>query len=150
MSDNLPGGGPAFEQPDFSAFEGDDVDEGAGDVDNDDETLEEVDAANAADDFNELDETVEPEPEDINENVVPGGAAKSVLEHIAVSIVDDTESVVVETKEVRGQTRLYLHVAPSDMGRIIGRRGRTAQAVRTLVRAAAAGEGNDVFVEIVD
>ena len=73
-----------------------------------------------------------------------------MLEHVARSIVDEKDSVVIETKQVRGQLRFYLHVAPGDMGRIIGRRGRTAQAVRTLVRAAAASEGQDVFVEIVD
>jgi len=73
-----------------------------------------------------------------------------VLEHVARSIVDDPEGVTVEVAESRGGVRLSLHVAQGDMGRIIGRRGRTAQALRTLVRAAAARDGQEASVDIVD
>jgi predicted RNA-binding protein YlqC (UPF0109 family) len=127
----LPGGSPTFEEPDFSQLsEEADLPEEEG------ETAPEEEAG---------------EPGSFEEaNAAEGGRAKAVLEHLARSIVDDKEAVVVEAKHERGQLRLYLHVAPSDMGRIIGRRGRTAQALRTLVRAAAATEGADTFVEIVD
>jgi predicted RNA-binding protein YlqC (UPF0109 family) len=81
---------------------------------------------------------------------VDGGAALAVLEHIARSIVDDPEAVVVDVSSERGGVRLDLHVAPSDMGRIIGRRGRVAQALRSVVRAAAAKDGTDATVDIVD
>ncbi len=119
-----------FSEPDFSGVESE-PDTGAG--------LEEPAAADEV----EL-------PGEADGNARAGGSAAAVLEHVATAIVDEKDSVVVESKQVRGQLRLYLHVAPGDMGRIIGRRGRTAQAVRTLVRAAAAAEGQDVFVDIVD
>jgi uncharacterized protein len=56
----------------------------------------------------------------------------------------------VEAEEGRGGLTLRLHVAPDDMGRVIGRRGRVAQAIRTVVRAAGAREGVDTEVDIVD
>jgi predicted RNA-binding protein YlqC (UPF0109 family) len=83
-------------------------------------------------------------------NRAEGGSARAVLEHIARSIVDDPEAVVVEVAPARSGVKLSLHVAPEDMGRIIGRRGRVAQALRTVVRAAAASEGGDAVVDIVD
>jgi predicted RNA-binding protein YlqC (UPF0109 family) len=76
--------------------------------------------------------------------------SRNVLEYVAKAIVDDDESVVVEVEESRGGVSLRLNVSPDDMGRVIGRRGRTAQAIRTVVRAAAAREGTDVHVDIVD
>ena len=69
---------------------------------------------------------------------------------LARSIVDEPEAVVIETGEARGTQRLSLHVAPGDMGRVIGKRGRVAQAIRTVVRAAAARDGADASVDIVD
>ena len=58
--------------------------------------------------------------------------------------------MVVEVDERRNGVELSLHVAPDDMGKIIGRRGRVAQAIRTVVRAAGAKEGIEAQVEIVD
>jgi predicted RNA-binding protein YlqC (UPF0109 family) len=83
-------------------------------------------------------------------NRAPGGVARAVLEHVARSIVDEPDAVEIDVSEGRSGVRLALHVAPSDMGRVIGRRGRVAQAIRTLVRAAAAREGTDAVVDIVD
>jgi predicted RNA-binding protein YlqC (UPF0109 family) len=83
-------------------------------------------------------------------NRVVGALSRSVLEYLAKAIVDDPESVVVEGEEGRRALTLRLHVAPSDMGRIIGRRGRVAQAIRTVVRAAGAREGVETVVDIVD
>ena len=84
-------------------------------------------------------------------NRIVGGAARGVLEYVARQIVDEPEAVVIELDE-RGHDRvdLRLHVAPDDMGKIIGRRGRVAQAIRTLVRAAGAREGVETTVDIVD
>ena len=93
------------------------------------------------------------EDDDDNEgNRVVGGIPKSVLEYAARSIVDDPEAVVVEVDEGRrgSSVMLRLHVAPDDMGKVIGRRGHVAQALRTLVRAAGAREGIDANVDIVD
>jgi uncharacterized protein len=84
-------------------------------------------------------------------NRVHGGMARSVLDYLAKSIVDDPEAVVIELQEgSRGGVRLSLHVSPDDMGKVIGRRGRVAQAIRTVVRAAGAREGVEVSVDIVD
>ena len=93
----------------------------------------------------EADLDVEPEG-----NRLLGAVPRNVLEYLAKSIVDDPEAVVVEVEEGRGSVSLRLHVAPSDMGRVIGRRGRVAQAIRTVVRAAGAKEGVEAEVDIVD
>ena len=66
------------------------------------------------------------------------------------SIVDDPDAVQVDTSESRGKVRLDVRVGPGDLGRVIGRRGRTAQSIRTVVRAAAARDEIDVDVEFLD
>lgn len=78
------------------------------------------------------------------------GAAFAVLDFVARSIVDEPEAVSIRTEQDPGRLELRLSVAPEDMGKIIGRRGRVAQAIRTLVRAAGAREGIEASVEIVD
>jgi len=83
-------------------------------------------------------------------NRIVGGLSKNVLLYLAKSIVEDPEAVVVETEERRNSVTLRLQVAPSDMGRVIGRRGRVAQAIRSVVRAAGAKEGVEAIVDIVD
>jgi len=84
-------------------------------------------------------------------NRVPGGTARAVLEYLARQIVDEPEAVGVVTSGGDGQAvRLRLEVAPDDVGRVIGRRGRTAQAIRAVTRAAAARDGEEVFVDIAD
>ena len=83
-------------------------------------------------------------------NRLVGSISRTVLEYVAKAIVDDPDSVVVDVDEGRGSISLRLNVSPDDMGRVIGRRGRTAQAIRTVVRAAAAKEGLDAHVDIVD
>ena len=80
-----------------------------------------------------------------------GGKAQSVLQYLATQIVDAPDSVSIEAEtRRRGGTMLRLQVAPDDMGKIIGKRGRVAQAIRQVVRATAAHEGADVAVDIVD
>jgi predicted RNA-binding protein YlqC (UPF0109 family) len=66
------------------------------------------------------------------------------------SIVDDPEAVSVAETEGRNRLRLEVKVGPGDLGRVIGRRGRTAQSIRTLVRAAAVKDGREVDVDFVD
>jgi uncharacterized protein len=83
-------------------------------------------------------------------NRVVGAIPRNVVEYIARQIVDDPDAVVVEADERRGRVDLRLHVAPDDMGKIIGKRGRVAQAIRTVVRAAGAREGVEASVDIVD
>jgi hypothetical protein len=102
-----------------------------------------VDGELEDDEADEVDEVDDP-------NRVIGSMSRDVLEYLAKCIVDDPESVVVEVDEGRNSVSLRLNVSPDDMGRVIGRRGRTAQAIRTVVRAAAAREGVEAHVDIVD
>jgi len=85
-----------------------------------------------------------------DDDEVDGGRAKAVLSFLASRLVDEPAAVRVETSENRQGIKLALHVAPDDMGKVIGRRGRVAQSIRSVVRAAGARDGVDVFVDIVD
>ena len=76
--------------------------------------------------------------------------ASKVLAHIVSSIVDDPAAVDVTETPDRGRVRLDVRVGPGDLGRVIGRRGRTAQSIRTVVRAAAARDETDVDIEFLD
>ena len=74
-----------------------------------------------------------------------------VLTYIAKSLVDNPDEVVVtEVEEDDGEIVLELRVHPDDMGKVIGKRGRTAKAIRTMVKAAATREGGSATVEIVE
>ena len=74
---------------------------------------------------------------------------KELVEVIAKSLVDYPEAVVVDEKQEGQQTVLELHVAEDDMGKVIGRQGRIAKALRTVVKAAATRENTKVTVEII-
>ncbi len=76
--------------------------------------------------------------------------ARDVVEVVARALADRPEQVRVVETEQRGQTVVELFMAPGDLGRVIGRQGRTAQAVRTLASAAAESEGLKVNVEFRD
>ena len=76
--------------------------------------------------------------------------AKAVVEAIARALADRPESVSVTEREARGQTFVELTMAPGDMGRVIGRQGRTAMAVRTLATLAAEMDGEKVSVDFRD
>jgi predicted RNA-binding protein YlqC (UPF0109 family) len=76
---------------------------------------------------------------------------KELLEYLARGLVDHPEEVKVdEFEEDDGTIVLELCVAEGDYGKVIGRGGRTAQALRTVVKAAAVGENRRVLVDIVD
>jgi hypothetical protein len=79
-----------------------------------------------------------------------GTVAHNVLTYVAKAIVDEPDSVVIHAEDDRRGVTLRLHVAPDDMGKVIGRRGRVAQAIRTVVRAAGARERIEASVDIVD
>jgi predicted RNA-binding protein YlqC (UPF0109 family) len=75
---------------------------------------------------------------------------KELLLYMAKNLVDDPESVtVVESSDDEGKV-LELHVAPGDMGKVIGRQGRIAKEIRTIVKTVAQRTGEKVTVEIVD
>jgi len=73
-----------------------------------------------------------------------------VLTYIAKSLVDNPDAVTVTPIEEDGELVLELRVHPDDMGKVIGKRGRTAKAIRTMVKAAATREGSSATVEIVE
>jgi predicted RNA-binding protein YlqC (UPF0109 family) len=83
-------------------------------------------------------------------NRIIGGRAKAVVEHVTRSIADEPDAVDVEMIERRGEVTILVHADKSDMGRLIGRRGRVVQALRQVTRAAGAAEGIRASVDIVE
>ncbi|MGH2654571.1 MAG: KH domain-containing protein [Actinomycetota bacterium] len=75
---------------------------------------------------------------------------KEVLEYVARAIVDEPDAVEVTEVEGERSLILQLRVAPDDMGKVIGKRGRTVRAIRSLVRAASTREDVPPLVEIVE
>lgn len=76
-------------------------------------------------------------------------SAVSLVEYVAKSLVDDPEAVTVEMHDEPDGRVIELHVAESDMGKVIGRNGSVAKALRTLLKVVAAREGEQVSLEIV-
>ncbi|MEJ2549350.1 MAG: KH domain-containing protein [Anaerolineales bacterium] len=74
---------------------------------------------------------------------------KALIEFIAKSLVDDPTQVKVMEYTQRRNVRITLSVADEDMGRVIGRKGRVANAMRTLLRVAASRRGNRVSLDIL-
>lgn len=74
---------------------------------------------------------------------------KELVEVIAKSLVDNPAAVVVDEKQEGRETVLELHVAEEDMGKVIGRQGRIAKAIRTVVKAAATRENTKATIEII-
>ncbi len=83
-------------------------------------------------------------------NRLSGGTPLAVITYLVTSIASQSDAVVVNADERGNSVRFRIHVAPEDMGRIIGRRGRVAQAIRTVVAAAGARDGVQTSVDIVD
>ena len=80
----------------------------------------------------------------------PAPVATAVLDHVVRSIVDNPDAVRVEGVTDGDKIVLEVRVGEGDLGRVIGRRGRTAMSIRTVVRAAATRDGVDVDVDFVD
>ena len=74
---------------------------------------------------------------------------KDLVEYIAKTLVEDPSQVEVRVIEGTNSVTLELHVAPNDIGRVIGKSGRIANAIRTLVRVAALRQGKRATLEIV-
>ncbi len=91
-----------------------------------------------------------PAAADVAGNRSDGGTPTTVLDYLARSLANEPEAIVIQSEDRQGGVRLRLHVAPQDMGRVIGRRGRTAQAIRTLIGVAGARDGVQTSVDIVD
>ncbi len=75
---------------------------------------------------------------------------KELLLYMAKNLVDDPEAVTVSEISDEDGTVLELHVAPGDMGKVIGRQGRIAKEIRTIVKTVSQRSGKKVTVEIVD
>jgi predicted RNA-binding protein YlqC (UPF0109 family) len=73
-----------------------------------------------------------------------------LLAYLARELVDDRDAVRVDAEERDDALVLVLHVAADDVGKVIGRQGRIARALRTLVRASATRDGRRVLVEVAD
>ena len=114
------------------------VDEYDDEEDDDDE----VDTANLKD--------TAPQDEFEDEPKVSADTAVSVLEYLVKAVVEEPDGVEVDVFDRRGRASLEVHVAQGDMGRVIGKRGRVAQSIRTVVRAAAVRDGVEVDVEFVE
>jgi len=84
-------------------------------------------------------------------NRIVGTRAKAVVEHCARSLCDEPDMIDVDLEE-RGRDEVFLlvHASPSDMGRLIGRRGRVIQAIRQVTRAAGALEGVKAGVDVAE
>jgi predicted RNA-binding protein YlqC (UPF0109 family) len=97
------------------------------------------------DDGDDLDANDDDDP-----NAAAAPSATAVLEYLARSVVDDPDGVDVDIDDGGGRVSLEVRVSDGDMGRVIGKRGRVANAIRTVVRAAAVQDGSEVDVEFVD
>ena len=73
---------------------------------------------------------------------------QELVKFIACSLVEHPDQVTVETEETEEAVTIQLHVASEDMGKVIGRQGRIAKAIRTLGKAATVKDEKPVFVEI--
>ena len=79
-----------------------------------------------------------------------GNSMKDLLLYIARNLVENPDAVSVTEVEKEGELTLQLRVAPEDMGKVIGRQGRIAKEIRTVVRSYAQRTGVKVSVDIVD
>jgi uncharacterized protein len=75
---------------------------------------------------------------------------KELVEFLARSLVDHPDQVRIDESDREGSTLLELRVAPDDLGKVIGRQGRTARAMRTLLAAAGARDGRRYILDILD
>jgi predicted RNA-binding protein YlqC (UPF0109 family) len=75
---------------------------------------------------------------------------KELLEYLAKALVDNPDKVEVTAVEGEKSMILQLRVDPDDVGKVIGKKGRIAQAMRTLIKASATKEGRNAIVEIID
>lgn len=85
---------------------------------------------------------------DFDDDLAP--TAISVLDLLVTSLVDDPDAVTIDPIEQRDRVRLEVRVGPDELGRVIGKRGRTANSIRTVVRAAAVRDDVNVDIEFED
>ena len=86
----------------------------------------------------------------IDEDPAGSPRALAVTEYVTRNLADDPDAIEVDVEERGGEVALMVHANPSDMGRLIGKRGRVIQALRQLVRAAGTADGVKTNVDIVE
>jgi predicted RNA-binding protein YlqC (UPF0109 family) len=101
-------------------------------------------------DDDEFDDEIDDDEIGAEGNRIVGARARAVAEYVARNLADEPEAIDVITEERRGEVSLLVHASPTDMGRLIGRRGRVIQALRQVVRAAAASEGVKANVDVAE
>jgi predicted RNA-binding protein YlqC (UPF0109 family) len=115
--------------------------------------MSEHEDGNVKDEDDDFDDDFEDEVEDevaAEGNRIVGGRSKAVVEHVTRAIAEEPDAVEVELVERPGEVSLLVHADPSDMGRLIGKRGRVIQALRQVTRAAGAAEGIKVSVDVLE
>jgi predicted RNA-binding protein YlqC (UPF0109 family) len=105
--------------------------------------VSDVNDVNGADEVGELDDDVDP-------NRIPAATARDVCEYLVRAVVEEPDGVEVDVAERSRGTTIEVRVAQGDMGRVIGKRGRIAQSIRTVVRAAAVRDGANVDVDFIE
>lgn len=124
-----------------------------------DDDVDEHDDVNKADDVDDddLDDDDYEDDDDLDDdeiapegNRIVGARARAVVEHVTRNVAEDPDAIEVDVEERRGEVALLVTANPSDMGRLIGKRGRVIQALRQLVRAAGAAEGVKANVDVVE
>ena len=115
-----------------------------------DEGLDERD--DAGEEFDDDYEDDEYEDDEIapEGNRIIGARARAVVEHVTRNVAEEPDAVEIDVSERREEVQLLVHASPSDMGRLIGKRGRVIQALRQVVRAAGASEGVKANVDVVE
>ncbi len=115
-----------------------------------DDTAEDTAADEVVEEVEDAVEADEVETDDGGATAADVPTATAVLEYIVSSLVQDQDAVEVGVNDSKRTLQLEVRVGPDDMGRVIGRRGRVANAIRTLTRAAAARDGVEVDIEFLD
>jgi predicted RNA-binding protein YlqC (UPF0109 family) len=114
--------------------------------------VSDVDDAEDAADVNQVDDVddVVADDDELDPNAIPAATARDVCEYLVKAVVEDPDGVEVDVRERGRGTTIEVRVTQGDMGRVIGKRGRIAQSIRTVVRAAAVRDGASVDVDFVE
>jgi len=108
-----------------------------------------TDVNDAGDDVNDVADDGD-DGDEVDANRIPAATARDVCEYVVKQIVEEPDGVEVDVNDRGRVTSIEVRVAPGDMGRVIGKRGRIAQSIRTVVRAAAVRDGATVDVEFLE
>jgi predicted RNA-binding protein YlqC (UPF0109 family) len=103
--------------------------------------------ADSVDDYDDEEDDIEIGAEG---NRIIGARARAVVEHVTRNVAEEPDAVDVEVHERGDEIQLLVHASQSDMGRLIGKRGRVIQALRQVTRAAGASEGVKATVDVVE